>query len=57
MTAGLSTAFETTLIALVFALVLQLWISYQQRAEMTFLDECNDYCHSHVVGRLRLMHG
>jgi hypothetical protein len=55
VTAGLSTAFETTLIALVYALVLQLGISYQQRSEMTFMDECNDYCHSHVVARLRLI--
>ena len=55
VTAGLATAFETTLIALVFALILQLWITFQQKREMSFLDECNDYCHSHVVSKLRLI--
>jgi biopolymer transport protein ExbB/TolQ len=55
VTAGLATAFETTLIALVFALILQLWITFQQKQEMSFLDECNDYCHSHVVSKLRLI--
>ena len=55
VTTGLATAFETTLIALVFALILQLWITFQQKREMSFLDECNDYCHSHVVSKLRLI--
>ena len=55
VTSGLSTAFETTLIALIYALVLQLWITFQQRREMSLLDACNDYCHSHVVSRLRLL--
>lgn len=55
VTAGLATAFETTLIALVFALILQLWITVMQKREMTFLDECNDYCHSHIVSKLRLL--
>ena len=55
VTGGLATAFETTLIALVYALILQLWITFQQKREMTFLDECNDYCHSHVVAKLRLI--
>ena len=55
VTSGLATAFETTLIALVFALILQLWITFMQKREMSFLDECNDYCHSHVVSKLRLI--
>lgn len=55
VTSGLATAFETTLIALVFALVLQIWITFTQKREMAFLDECNDYCHSHVVSKLRLI--
>lgn len=55
VTAGLSTAFETTLLALVYALILQLWIAFQQKREMEFLDDCNDYCHSHVVSKLRLI--
>lgn len=55
VTLGLSTAFETTLVALVCALILQLLITYLQGRESEFLDDCNDYCHANVVSRLRLM--
>jgi len=54
VTSGLATAFESTLVALVFTLILQLAITFQQKREMAFLDECNDYCHSHIVSKLRL---
>ena len=54
VTGGLATAFETTLIALTFTLILQMGITFQQKREMAFLDECNDYCHSHIVSKLRL---
>jgi hypothetical protein len=55
VTAGLATAFESTLVALTFTLILQLVITFQQKREMAFLDECNDYCHSHIVAKLRLI--
>jgi hypothetical protein len=54
VTSGLATAFESTLVALTFTLILQLVITFQQKREMAFLDECNDYCHSHIVSKLRL---
>lgn len=54
VTGGLATAFESTLVALTFTLILQLTITFQQKREMAFLDECNDYCHSHIVSKLRL---
>ena len=54
ITSGLSTAFETTLIALVAALIVQLRLTFTQQAESVFLDECSDYCHAHVVSKLRL---
>jgi biopolymer transport protein ExbB/TolQ len=54
VTGGLATAFESTLIALTFTLILQLGITFQQRREMSFLDECNDFCHSHIVSKLRI---
>ena len=54
VTGGLATAFESTLVALTFTLILQLIITFQQKREMAFLDECNDYCHSHIVSKLRL---
>jgi hypothetical protein len=54
VTGGLATAFESTLVALTFTLILQLVITFQQKREMAFLDECNDYCHLHIVSKLRL---
>jgi biopolymer transport protein ExbB/TolQ len=54
VTGGLSTAFETTLVGLVGALIVQLYMSFLQQREAEFLDECNDYCHSHVISKLRL---
>jgi len=51
---GLSTAFETTLVGLVFALLLHLLSDLVQQKETAFLDECNDYCHAHVVSKLRV---
>lgn len=53
VTGGLSTAFETTLVALVIALFLQLWITVQKKAEEEFLDQCQDYCLSQIVSRMR----
>lgn len=54
VTAGLSTAFDTTFVALVDALILQLLITFLQSQESEFLDNCNDYCHANMVSRLRL---
>ncbi len=53
VTGGLSTAFETTLVALVFALLIQLYLNFLQSKESEFLDECNEYCHVHVISKLR----
>ena len=55
VTAGLSTAFETTLLALVIALVLQLWMTAQKTAEERFLDDCNDYCMKQIVSRIKIL--
>jgi hypothetical protein len=54
VTGGLATAFESTLVALTFTLILQLVITFHQKREMAFLDECNDYCHAHIVSKLRV---
>lgn len=51
---GLSTAFDTTLLALVLALVLHLIVSLLQTREAEWLDACNEYCSRLVAGRLRL---
>ncbi|MDO4558465.1 MAG: MotA/TolQ/ExbB proton channel family protein [Planctomycetia bacterium] len=55
VTAGLSTAFETTLVALVAALVIQLLLVMTKKSEEEFLDECSEYCTRHIVGRLRVL--
>lgn len=54
VTGGLATAFETTLVALVCAFVLQLIVSFLQAMESEFLDNCNDVCSRQVAGKLRL---
>ena len=54
VTGGLSVAFETTLIALVTSLIIQLYLTRMQEKENKFLDDCNDYCHSHVTSKLRV---
>ena len=53
VTGGLSVAFETTLIALVASLVLQVKIGFIRKQEEDFLDDCSDYCHRYVVSKLR----
>jgi biopolymer transport protein ExbB/TolQ len=55
VTAGLATKFETTLIALICAVILQLLMAFMQSREGEFLDACNDYCHAHVASKLKLV--
>ncbi len=54
VTSGLGTAFETTLIALVIALLIQMFTSLVQKKEELFLDDCADYCHKNLIARLRI---
>lgn len=54
VTSGLSVAFETTLIALVASLIVQLYFTRMQEKENKFLDDCNDYCQGHVTSKLRV---
>lgn len=53
VTGGLSTAFETTLIALVMALIIQLMMTWILNREELFLDECSDYCHRNLLSRIK----
>jgi biopolymer transport protein ExbB/TolQ len=55
VTAGLSTAFETTLEGLVAALVIQLLLTFLKKAEEEFLDACAEYCTRNIVSRLRML--
>ena len=53
VTGGLSIAFETTLIALVMALVIQLLMTFIYHKEEHFLDECSDYCHRNIISKIK----
>ncbi len=55
VTAGLSTAFDTTLLALVIALFLQLWMTLQKTNEEQFLDDCSEYCMRQIVSRIKIL--
>lgn len=55
VTGGLSTAFETTLLGLVAALIVQLCMASLKKSEHEFLDDCSEYCSRHVISRLRLL--
>lgn len=55
VTAGLSTAFDTTLLALVIALVLQLWMTLQKTNEEQFLDDCSEYCMRQIVSKIKIL--
>jgi len=54
VTSGLAIAFETTLIALVAALVIQLMMTIIRKREEDFLDECSDYCHRNIISKLKV---
>jgi biopolymer transport protein ExbB/TolQ len=55
VTGGLATAFETTLLALVCALCIQLVVTFLKKREEEFLDACSEYCQRNIVSRLRVM--
>lgn len=54
VTAGLATAFETTLVALVAAIFIQLAMTVLRKSEEEFLDASREYCHHNIVNRLRM---
>jgi biopolymer transport protein ExbB/TolQ len=54
VTAGLATAFDTTLVALVAALIIQLLVVMTKKSEEEFLDEAMEHGIRTIVGRLRL---
>ena len=55
VTGGLSTAFETTLQGLVAALCIQLVLAIIRKGEEKFLGDCKEYCHKHLISKLRLI--
>ena len=55
VTGGLATAFETTLIALVAALAVQLLMTLEMQKEEDFLDDCAGYCHDNLTSHLKMI--
>lgn len=53
VTSGLGTAFETTLIALVLAMIVQLIMTFTLNREEYFLDDCADYCHKNIISKMK----
>lgn len=53
VTGGLAIAFETTLIALVLALLIQLYMTFTLNKEELFLDDCADYCHRNIIAKIK----
>jgi biopolymer transport protein ExbB/TolQ len=54
VTGGLATAFETTYVALVATLIIQLLLTVVHKAEEELLDAFKDYTQRHILGRIRL---
>ena len=57
VTGGLSTAFDTTLLGLVGSIAVQMIVTFRKRQEFLILDECNEYCQTYVLSKLRLEKG
>ena len=55
VTGGLSVAFETTFVALIAALIIQLFLTVVRKGEEQLLDDCKEYCQRHVISRLRIV--
>ena len=55
VTGSLSVAFDTTFLALVLAMVVQMAMTFLRRKEDQFLDACRDYAHGNIISRLRFM--
>jgi biopolymer transport protein ExbB/TolQ len=51
---GLATAFNTTLVALVAAVCIQLFSTFIYKLEEDLLDDCAKYCTDHITSRLKL---
>ena len=55
VTGNLSVAFDTTFLALVLAMVIQMTVTFLRRQEDLFLDACRDYAHGNIISRLRIV--
>jgi hypothetical protein len=51
---GLATAFNTTLVALVAAVAVQLTTTWIYKLEEDLLDDISSYCNDNIISRLKL---
>lgn len=55
VTSNLGIAFDTTYLALVFAMIIQMIMTILRKQEEQFLDACRDYVHEHIISRLKII--
>ena len=55
VTSGLAVAFETTLIALVAALFLQLLMTIVMQKEEDLMNDCANYCYQNIIAKLKML--
>ncbi len=55
VTSNLGIAFDTTFVALILAMVVQMIMTVLRKQEELFLDACRDYAHINVISRLRMV--
>lgn len=54
VTANLGVAFDTTFLALVLAMAVQLVMTFLRKQEELFMDACRDYAHNNIISKLKL---
>jgi biopolymer transport protein ExbB/TolQ len=57
VTNNLGIAFDTTFVALVLAMIIQMLMTFLRKQEELFLDACRDYAHVNVISRLKIVNG
>lgn len=55
VTGSLGIAFDTTFVALILAMTIQMLMTLLRKQEEMFLDACRDYAHINVISRLRIV--
>lgn len=54
VTANLGIAFDTTFVALVLAMAVQMLVVLLRKQEELFMDSCRDWAHENIISRLRI---
>ena len=57
VTNNLGIAFDTTFVALVLAMIIQMLMTFLRKQEELFLDACRDYAHVNIISRLKIVNG